>query len=83
MPIINRISAFHPEMTAWRRDIHAQPELGYAEHRISGIVGVLRNGTGGRVPAHNTKYDFNDELLPIGASFFATFVEQELPRQAG
>ena len=34
----------------------------------------------GNVPAHNTKYDFNDELLPIGASFFATLVEQELPR---
>ncbi|WP_421995909.1 M20 aminoacylase family protein [Roseococcus sp.] len=34
----------------------------------------------GGVPVHNTKYDFNDDLLPIGASFFATLVEQELPR---
>ncbi|WP_424812626.1 M20 aminoacylase family protein [Roseococcus sp. YIM B11640] len=34
----------------------------------------------GGVPVHNTKYDFNDDLLPIGASFFATLVEQELAR---
>ncbi|MBS7812457.1 M20 aminoacylase family protein [Roseococcus pinisoli] len=34
----------------------------------------------GGVPVHNTKYDFNDDLLPIGASFFATLVEQELSR---
>jgi len=34
----------------------------------------------GRVPAHNPKYDFNDEILPIGASYWATLVEQELVR---
>ncbi len=34
----------------------------------------------GAVPLHNTKYDFNDDLLPIGATFFSTLVEQELPR---
>ena len=27
---------------------------------------------------HNPHYDFNDELLPIGASYFVTLVEQEL-----
>ncbi len=34
----------------------------------------------GGVPVHHPEYDFNDEMLPIGASFFATLVEQELPR---
>jgi hippurate hydrolase len=34
----------------------------------------------GGVPVHNTKYDFNDDALPIGASFFAAIVEQELAR---
>jgi hippurate hydrolase len=29
---------------------------------------------------HTVQYDFNDELLPVGASFFAALVEQELPR---
>jgi amidohydrolase len=36
------------------------------------------DGARGAVPVHNTKYDFNDDLLPIGASFFASLVEQEL-----
>ncbi|MBR0644062.1 M20 aminoacylase family protein [Plastoroseomonas hellenica] len=34
----------------------------------------------GGVPVHNPKYDFNDDILPLGASFFASIVEQELPR---
>lgn len=29
---------------------------------------------------HNTGYDFNDALLPIGASYWACLVETELPR---
>jgi amidohydrolase len=38
MPIINSIAAFHPEMTAWRHDLHAHPELSMQEARTSGIV---------------------------------------------
>jgi hippurate hydrolase len=30
---------------------------------------------------HNPGYDFNDEILPIGASYWATLVEQQLARQ--
>ncbi|MBE9606071.1 amidohydrolase [Acetobacteraceae bacterium H6797] len=29
---------------------------------------------------HHPRYDFNDTILPIGASYFATLVEQLLPR---
>jgi hippurate hydrolase len=68
MAIINRIGDFQGEMTAWRRDLHAHPELGFEEVRTSafvadklrsfgldevhtglaktGVVGVLRAGTG-------------------------------------
>jgi amidohydrolase len=46
MPIINRIAAFHPEMQAWRQDIHAHPELGYEEHRTSDTVARLLAGWG-------------------------------------
>jgi amidohydrolase len=38
MPINNRIAGFHDDLTAWRRDLHAHPELGFEEHRTSGIV---------------------------------------------
>ena len=29
---------------------------------------------------HHPKYDFNDAVLPVGASYWATLVEQLLPR---
>jgi len=38
MPINNRIAAFQDDMTAWRRDIHAHPELGFEENRTSDLV---------------------------------------------
>lgn len=38
MPIINRIAEFHPDMTAWRRDLHAHPELALEETRTSAFV---------------------------------------------
>src|SRR5262249_29858898 len=38
MPIVNRIAALHPEITAWRRDIHANPELLYDVHRTAASV---------------------------------------------
>ncbi len=38
MPIINSIAAMTPEITAWRRDLHENPELMYDVHRTAGIV---------------------------------------------
>src|SRR5215472_2850305 len=38
MQIADRIKAFHDEMTKWRRDLHAHPELGFEEHRTSAFV---------------------------------------------
>ena len=38
MPIVARIAEFHDEMTRWRRDIHAHPELGFEEQRTSEFV---------------------------------------------
>lgn len=38
MPVINRISAYAEDMTAWRRQLHAQPELGFECHRTAGFV---------------------------------------------
>jgi hippurate hydrolase len=33
-----RIRAFHPELTAFRRDLHAHPELGFEEVYTSARV---------------------------------------------
>ena len=38
MGVIGRIAAFHDDLTSWRRDIHAHPELGFEEHRTSEFV---------------------------------------------
>ncbi len=41
----------------------------------------LRLGQGGEGACflHNSKYDFNDEVLPLGSALFASLVEQALP----
>jgi hippurate hydrolase len=38
MPIVNRVAAIHEEITAWRRDLHENPEIGFDVHRTAGIV---------------------------------------------
>ena len=38
MPIVNRVADLHEEITAWRRDIHEHPEIGFDVHRTAGIV---------------------------------------------
>jgi len=38
MPIVNRVADLHPEIQAWRRDIHEHPELLYDVHRTAAFV---------------------------------------------
>jgi hippurate hydrolase len=38
MPIVNRVAALHSEITAWRHDFHAHPELLYDVHRTAASV---------------------------------------------
>jgi hippurate hydrolase len=43
MALIESIEIMHDEMTRWRRDFHAHPELGFEENRTAAIVaGKLR-----------------------------------------
>ncbi|MGI9331549.1 MAG: M20 aminoacylase family protein [Gammaproteobacteria bacterium] len=46
MPPIERIAEQHEEMTSWRRDIHAHPELGFEEHRTANFVACELEGFG-------------------------------------
>ena len=84
MAIIERIAALQAEMTAWRRHLHAHPSMGSEDYAFMlrarpGCYVWLGNGPmeGGRV-LHSPHYDFNDVILPIGASYWATLVEREL-----
>ena len=38
MPLVNEIVAMQEELTRWRRDIHAHPELGFEEARTAAFV---------------------------------------------
>ena len=64
MGMIERIAEFHDDLTSWRRDIHAHPELGFEEERTSDLVanklaelgyevfrGIGRTGVVGRLRA--------------------------------
>lgn len=51
-------------------------------HAIPGAFVFIGNGDGdgpGAVPLHNAKYDFNDDILDIGARYFAEVVRQRMP----
>ena len=38
MSTVEQLAPLHAEMTAWRQDIHAHPELGFQEHRTAALV---------------------------------------------
>jgi amidohydrolase len=67
MPAIDSITAHHDELTSWRRDIHAHPELGFEETRTADLVaekletfgievtrGVGKTGVVGRLRVGNS-----------------------------
>lgn len=50
---------------------------------MPGAFVFIGNGDGaspGAVPLHNARYDFNDQILPIGARYFAELARVRLPR---
>ena len=71
MPIVNRIAEFHPEITAWRRDLHAHPELLFDVHRTAASV------------AEKLKAFGCDEVVPgIGRTGVVGVIKGARPRAA-
>lgn len=52
--------------------------------RVPGNLTLLGNGDvdGGRI-LHSPRYDFNDDVLPLGAAFWITLTEDRLPASGG
>ena len=46
MAALDDIREYHDDLTAWRRDIHAHPELGFEEQRTSDLVAEKLAGFG-------------------------------------
>jgi hippurate hydrolase len=46
MPVLNSIAAMQPEIAAWRRDLHAHPEIRYEEVRTARVVADKLRGFG-------------------------------------
>ena len=46
MPIKNSFAERHAEITGWRRDFHAHPEILYETHRTSARVAELLRSFG-------------------------------------
>ena len=60
--------------------IMASEDFSYMLERVPGCYINIGNGAGeGGCEVHNPAYDFNDDALPLGASFFARLVETRLP----
>jgi hippurate hydrolase len=57
-------------------------DFAYMAQKVPGCFVRIGQADGdrGTQPVHTVTYDFNDDILPIGASLWATLVEQELPR---
>ncbi len=91
MPIVNRISDFQPEITAWRRELHAHPELMYEVHRTAEFVatklrefgcddvatGVGRTGVVGRIKGRKPAQDGGIKVVALRADMDALPIEEE------
>jgi amidohydrolase len=88
MPIVNRIADLHGEITAWRHDIHAHPELLYDVHRTAAsvaeklksfgcdevVTGIGRTGVVGVI--RGSKPDDSGRVIGLRADMDALPIEE-------
>jgi hippurate hydrolase len=91
MPIVNRIAALHPEIAAWRHDIHAHPELQYDVHRTAATVaeklkafgcdevvtGIGRTGVVGVIRGRKQRADAARKVIGLRADMDALPIAEE------
>ena len=53
------------------------------EARPGAYINIGNGDTVGSTPVHHPAYDFNDDILPLGAAALAGLVEKKLPRFVG
>jgi amidohydrolase len=89
MPIVNRIADLHDEITAWRHDLHAHPELMYDVHRTAATVaeklkafgcdevvtGIGRTGVVGLIRGSKSGGD-GDKVIGLRADMDALPIEE-------
>ena len=91
---INEVTSVHLAADAARAvqgDARVQPlakptmggeDFSFMLNAKDGAYLMLGGGRGqGDANVHHPKYDFNDDILPIGASWWASLAERLLPRQ--
>jgi len=60
----------------------ASEDFSYMLEAKPGAFIFIGNGKGeGACDVHNPHYDFNDDIIPLGASFFVRLIETNLPKR--
>jgi len=60
----------------------ASEDFSYMLEARPGAFIFIGNGKGeGACDVHNPHYDFNDDIIPLGASFFVRLIETNLPKR--
>ena len=61
--------------------IMASEDFSYMLNECKGAyINIGNGGEEGHCEVHNPGYDFNDQILPLGATFFARLAETQLPK---
>ncbi|RWO36916.1 MAG: amidohydrolase, partial [Mesorhizobium sp.] len=90
MPVLNRVADLLPDIVAYRRDIHAHPELGFDEHRTSAFVaerlrefgcdevvtGIGRTGVVGVIKGKRAMSNGNLKVIGLRADMDALPIEE-------
>ncbi|UWU67978.1 M20 aminoacylase family protein [Bradyrhizobium sp. NC92] len=94
MAILNSVAALHSDIVTWRRDLHANPELGYDEHRTSAFVaerlrefgcdevatGLGKTGVVGVIKGRKAPSDADIRVIGLRADMDALPIDEAVDR---